>query len=583
MKASDYIVQFLISKGIDHVFGYPGGMVTHLMESLDQYSNKICAHLNYHEQASAMAACGYAEVTGRPGVAYATSGPGATNLLTGIACAYFESLPCLFITGQVNTYEAKGQLGVRQRGFQETDIVAMASPITKYSVAISNAEQLPEELEKAYSIAMDGRRGPVLIDIPMNVQRSEITKPYQKETEQRKLRDTEAAAQVILNALQNSAKPVLLVGHGVALADQKDALSIFAHKAGIPVVTSMIAVDILPTEDSLNFGFIGAYGARNANFMVNHCDLLITMGSRLDCRQTGVDKKLFAPKAKIVRIDTDLGEMTNKVSTEEKDIQADLQELLPLLAQVTPTRPEQFADWRTVCAELIKKIPAPKKEPGNLVAKQLGDLLGERVTITTDVGQNQVWVAQSLTVKKDQRILFSGGHGAMGYALPAAIGAAVANRRLTICFTGDGGLQMNLQEMQTVVREKLPIKIVLFNNSALGMIHHFQEMYFDSNYVQTDESKGYTNPNFEQIAAAYGIRYLDYNQTEKIQLTRYLQDDSPLFVEVQLPQNTYVFPKLGMNKPIHDQEPALERQLFHELEQLCNQAIPGRIRDEEQK
>lgn len=573
MKASDYIVQFLISKGIDHVFGYPGGMVTHLMESLDHYSDKICAHLNYHEQASAMAACGFAEVTGKPGVAYATSGPGATNLLTGIACAYFESLPCLFLTGQVNTYEAKGDLGVRQRGFQETDIVAIAKPITKYAVLVTSPEELPAELEKAYAIAMDGRRGPVLLDIPMDIQRADIPGEFAEKTAKPEAGQEELAANAIFEALKHAQKPVLLVGHGVALSNQKRTLLEFVEKTGIPVVTSMIAVDLLPTDHPLNFGFIGAYGARHANFIVNHCDLLLTLGTRLDSRQTGVNKALFAPDAKVLRIDMDLGEMTNQVAEDELAIQADLRALLPLLAQNATPQPERFCAWRGVCADLANKLASRQTEPGNLIAQQLGELLDDRITMTTDVGQNQVWVAQSLPVKAEQRILFSGGHGAMGYALPAAIGAAVVQHCPVVCFTGDGGLQMNLQELQTVAREQLPIKIVLFNNRALGMIHHFQEMYFDSNYVQTDDSKGYTDPQFEKIAQAFGIRYLDYLAAEQTQLVEALRDDAPLFIEVRLPQTTHVFPKLGMNKPIHDQEPPLERKVFDELERLCNQPI----------
>lgn len=570
MKASDYIVEFLIQNGITDVFGYPGGMVTHLMDSLDRYRENISAHVSYHEQACAMAACGWAEITGLPGVAYATSGPGATNLLTGVACAYFESLPCLFITGQVNTYEQKGTMGVRQRGFQETDIVSMAKPITKDAFMVTEAEQLPDALERAWQTAMSGRRGPVLLDIPMNVFRGEVADhPASiRLKNQSSPSQAEEIASEILSKLRAAKRPIILAGHGIALSGTRDAFYSLVSQTGIPTVTSMIAVDALPSESPLHYGMIGAYGVRSANFLIDHSDCILTLGSRLDCRQTGVNKALFAPKAQILRVDIDAGEMENRTNDREQQYVASLQDLLPALQRKAEDLEWDFSAWRSRCEQLRQKLATVEEpEPGNLLATKLGGLLPDGITVTTDVGQNQVWIAQSMPIKPHQRVLFSGGHGAMGYSLPAAIGAAVATKKPVVCCVGDGGFQMNIQELEFIAREKLPVKIVLMNNHALGMIHHFQEMYFNSNYMQTDDSKGFTVPAFTRIAAAYGIRVV--SSADEDHLSSVFADDNPAFIEFQLPQTTHVFPKLGLNKPIHQQEPPLAESLVEELVQIC--------------
>lgn len=570
MLASDYIVRFLKEKGISDVFGYPGGMVTYLMESFDRSDNAPRAHLCYHEQACAMAACGWVEMTHLPGVAYATSGPGATNLLTGIACAFFESLPAIFITGQVNTYEMRGALQVRQRGFQETDIVSMAKPITKMAVCVDDADKLQDILEQAYHTAMEGRPGPVLLDIPMNVQRTEVnlsegqTVWKQKPPEQ----DPLVVARQIVQALSLAKCPVVLAGHGLRTAGQRSLFRKFTKITGIPVVTSMIAVDTLSSNDPCNFGFIGAYGARYANWIINHCDVLVTLGSRLDCRQTGVNKSLFAPGARIYRVDVDPKEMTNRVHDHEIQFAISLEMLMPALVEAATRSHFQFEDWKDLCAEAKKRLmKVDKPNPGNQAAAQLARYVSPDATIVTDVGQNQVWMAQSFPIKEGNTMLFSGGHGAMGYALPASIGAAIAKPGMPVlCCTGDGGLQMNIQELQTVIRENLPIKIVLFNNHALGMIHHFQEMYFSSNYVQTDATKGFTTPNFFSIAQEYGWRTARLGEMPTEKLKSWMADDEPLFLEISLPQTTHVFPKLGLNKPIHEQEPPVDPSIFLKLE-----------------
>ena len=569
MKASDYIVEFLIRNGVTDIFGYPGGMVTHLMDSLDRYRDNISAHVNYHEQACAMAACGWAEMTGLPGVAYATSGPGATNLLTGIACAYFESLPCIFITGQVNTYEQKGTLGVRQKGFQETDIVSMAKPITKDAFMVTEAAQVPSALKRAYQIALSGRRGPVLLDIPMNVFRGEVAEcpeTVQIQEENSPVLVDKAASEIILK-LQAAKRPVILAGHGIALSNTRDTFRSFVELTGIPTVTSMITVDAIPSKSPFCYGMIGAYGIRSANYLVDFSDCILTLGSRLDCRQIGVNKTLFAPDAQILRVDIDNGELENRINNRERQYVVSLKDLLPVLFRKAKSLTWDFSDWRMRCEQVRQRLKTvDKQERGNLLAKKLGDLLPDGITVTTDVGQNQVWIAQSMQVKPYQRILFSGGHGAMGYSLPAAIGAAIATKKPVVCCVGDGGFQMNLQELEFIAREKLPIKIILMNNQALGMIHHFQEMYFSSNYMQTDSKTGYTVPNFEAIVQAYGLRTVSGANIDD--LLSVFEDDGPAFIELRLPESTHVYPKLGLNTPIHRQEPPLPDALLKELAQI---------------
>jgi acetolactate synthase-1/2/3 large subunit len=576
VKLSDYIVTFLIEKKITDVFGYPGGMVTHLMDSLNKYKDSISAHVNYHEQGSAFCACGYAQISNKPGIAYATSGPGATNLITGIANAYFDSIPCLFITGQVNTYEAKGNTKARQKGFQETDIVSIVKPITKYAVKIENENSIKYELEKAYHISCNGRSGPVLIDIPMNIQRADINpdelKNYIAKSHGQTTCYYEFIKKTILEMLKNSKRPVILAGNGVNTANIRDKFREFIDLIGIPVVTSMIGIDVLPNYAINNFGFIGAYGHRKANFIISNSDLIISFGSRIDCRQTGSNLKVFAQNAKIIRLDIDNGELTNKIKDDEISFVVDLKKIISILHTEEFKLKNNYLKWTKACNKIRKEFKSiGGLEYENNIIKEFSYKVPDNSIITTDVGQNQVWVAQSFVLKKDQRMVFSGGHGAMGYSLPAAIGAYYANKKNVICFNGDGGLQMNIQELQFIAREEIPIKVVLLNNNSLGMIRHFQEMYFDSNFVQTKKEGGYTTPDFQKVAIAYGLRYVNINSIEEVsKCENLLEDNKPCFIEINLSDTTYLYPKLAMGRPIHDQDPLLERSLFNRLMEICN-------------
>ncbi len=557
MKASDYIVEFIEKQNITDVFGYPGGMVTHLMDSLSKSS--IRSHVTYHEQGAAFAACGYAQTTGKVGVAYATSGPGATNLITGICNAYFDSTPTLFITGQVNTFESKGDLGVRQRGFQETDIVSIVKPVTKYAVRITDASKLRFHLEQAFHIAQKGRKGPVLLDIPMDIFRADID-PDMLEGFTPHETEPESSFDELLDAIGASSRPVILAGSGIKTAGAVKLLNEVAAHLSIPVITTMLAVDIC--KDS--YGFIGAYGSRTANFIAAKSDLVISLGARLDVRQIGANRSAFAPDACIVRVEIDKDELSLKAHEDEIQINADVKDALKAMLTIQ-ARPVN--EWNNVCDTIRDELKDIDNKLPNKLVQKISDMIPEGSVITTDVGQNQVWVAQSFNVKADQRIFFSGGHGAMGYSLPAAIGCALASGREVYSFSGDGGIQMNIQELQTIARENIPVKIILFNNCALGMIRHFQEMYFDNNYVQTIPSGGYTVPDFGAIAGAYKIPYTCVEDVSDIDEKLFAQE-GPQFIEVKINEPTYVFPKLEFGKPNQDQEPLLPRELFNKLMEL---------------
>ena len=568
MKASDFVVEYLIEKKITDVFGYPGGMVTHLMDSFSKYEHKIKAHVTYNEQGAAFAACGYAQVTGKPGVAYATSGPGATNLITGICNAYMDSIPTIFITGQVNSFEQKGNMNVRQRGFQETDIVSMVKGITKYAVKINDADKLKECLDRAFYESLNGRMGPVLLDMAMDVTRTDIDvnklKGWIPCNYEEKNMLSEKSLQRIVSAITGAQRPVVLLGNGIDRAKDNTSWKNMLNHIGVPVVSSMIAVDI-QTELDNYFGFIGAYGDRTANFIVAKSDLVIAIGSRLDVRQVGAKRENFAPDSKIFRIDIDAGELEYKVHNDEVDIVADSYLALQCICKEWSRIKPDYSSWRKTCGVIYKELHGHDDKNYNDFVRKISGLIGNNSVITTEVGQNQVWVAQSFDVKDGQRILFSGGHGAMGYSLPAAIGACIGSGKRTYCFTGDGGLQMNIQELQFINREKLPITIILFNNNALGMIRHFQEMYFHDNYYQTVPSGGYDNPDFEKLSKAYGF---DYKQIKETDDNISFDIDKPTFIEVVLNDKTYVFPKLEFGKPNQDQEPLLDRKLFNKLMEL---------------
>jgi|GEM_PF-94878 len=565
MKLSDYIASFLIAKGCKYVFGYQGGAVTHLVDSIYSYPD-IKFISTCHEQAAAFAAEGYARAAkgaGGLGVAIATSGPGATNLITGIASAYFDSIPCLYLTGQVNTYEYKGDAPVRQMGFQETDIVEIVKPVTKYAVRITDPEHIRHTLEKAVHIALDGRKGPVLIDIPMDIQRAEIDTTTLKAFKPDYPHNASCNISKVIRLLNASKRPVLLAGGGVRLSGACDALEKVANALRIPVVSSLMGKDAFDNSSNLYAGMLGAYGNRYANLTVANCDLIFALGTRLDSRQVGTKPETFARAAKVIRVDIDDAELSRSIKDDEWKIHADVLWFLTKLLDSRKQIQTDTSDW-------LSRITSYKQRYRSYSTRSFGDpnflmvkfsrLMGKNDVVCLDVGQNQMWAAQSLCIAQGRRLLTSGGMGAMGFSIPCAVGAYYGGTSGTVyAFCGDGGAQMNIQELEVIRRNNIPVKIIVLNNRSLGMIRHFQEMYFDRRYHAT--MADYSAPDFCKLAAIYGIKSCRIQRMSGFaQAKELLADNGPALIEVMLPQTTYVFPKLAVNRPIEDQEPRLSRE-----------------------
>ncbi|MDB5121023.1 MAG: acetolactate synthase [Sphingobacteriales bacterium] len=562
MKASDFIADFLKRKGVESVFELSGGMITHILDSINQTTD-IKIITMHHEQAAAFAAEGYARVKGLPGVALATSGPGATNLLTGIGSCFFDSTPAVFITGQVNRHEQKGDRNIRQLGFQETDIIAMAKPITKACFLVNDPDELEHAFEQAFRIACEGRPGPVLIDVPMDVQRIQIEPQYLPLEYSKKNIISQDILLSLIAHINTAKRPLILSGRGIKAAKCQAVFDDFVEKTKIPVITTLLGLDTISYTDPLRVGFIGSYGNRWANIAFGECDLLIVLGSRLDIRQTGADTK-FIENRKIYHIDCENGEINNRVKG-----------CVPVLANLSDFFNQFFAaassvdfslpnEWISRISELRTLWPdteelTPTGINPNKFMHTLSQASQQAKVYLADVGSHQMWAAQSLELKPDQHFLTSGGMGAMGFSLPAGIGACVAlNNQPVIVIIGDGCMQINIQELQTIVRNKLQIKIIVLNNRTLGMIRQFQDSYFDSRYQST--YWGYSAPDFTKVALAYGIDAMTIESAEEIgDAVKWLWTSEnqykPQLLQVMIDPHTNTYPKIAFGKPLTEMEP----------------------------
>jgi acetolactate synthase-1/2/3 large subunit len=578
MKLSDYVIDFLEKQGIQHVFELIGGAITHLIDSIYNRNDIQCISV-HHEQSAAFAAEAYARINGKLGVAMATSGPGALNLLTGIGSCYFDSVPCLFITGQVNTYEYKFDRPLRQVGFQETDIVNVVKPLTKYAEMVIDASKIKYYLEKAVFLAQTGRPGPVLLDIPMNIQRAEI-EPEEllgfydsREFSQYKHLYTDDTQDIkkVIDLISVAKRPLILAGGGVRTANACTELLALVEKTGIPVVTSLMGIDVIPHNIPAFLGMIGAYGNRYSNLALANCDFLLILGSRLDSRQTGTRPETFARGAQKVHVDIDSNELNAKLYV-DLAINQNIREFLIRLNN-QDFFISNLIEWHKIIREYKQKFPlfvSRTTASGGINPNYFMELLSSYCAIgdivCLDVGQNQIWAAQSFRIKDNQRMLISGGMGSMGFALPAAIGATqAASGKKVVGISGDGGIQINIQELDIVAQRKLPVKMFIMNNGCLGMVRQFQEMYFDGREQST--VIGYSCPELDQIAAAYGIPsfVIDDEKNAKTIIVEALSVDGPAFVNVLLDRDTYVNPKLVVNKPIEDMSPHLDKKELKEL------------------
>lgn len=514
ISVADYFVEFLIANGVTDVFGYQGGMIAYIFDSLGKYR----AGINYHscatEQGAALAACGYAQATGRLGVAISTSGPGFTNLLTGMADAWFDSVPVLFVSGNVNTKDKKRERPLRQMGFQEIQAVPIAAAITKKTYEMEIGSDCEEIFQDAYTTAMTHRRGPVFIDFPINICREKITI---NEVKKITIIDKELNIDVrgIIRELKDSRRPVIIAGAGIKQASEREQFRDFINMIKIPVLTTLPAIDVMPTNSKYMMGYIGGTGRREGGIVLQNADFVLTIGTRLCSKQIGHDMSLFAPKVKkLIRIDIDENELGREVKTEELQIKADISIFLRQMTE--QLRKEnylpQHGKWSDVCESIYNTLGKFDMTPVNQFIRKLTMLFPEKANILIDVGKNMTYFGQSSQVKEGTKVYMSAGLGTMGYALPAAIGAYYGNHFPTFVIVGDGGAQMNIQELNTIVKNDLPIKIVVLNNKALGNIRIFQEQYLDSRFVATDEREGdYFSCDFVAIAKAYGVEAYAFN------------------------------------------------------------------------
>lgn len=547
MKVSDYIASFLSAHGIRTVFGHIGGFNADIVDSITA-NPEMEFVLNYHEQAAAFAANAYATITEGIGVAVSSGAPSSCNLIAGIANAFFDSIPCVFIAGSVHSKAVRKSPKIRQNAFEEIDMVSMVEGITKYAAKITNAEDIRFYLETAFYMASEGRHGPVLLDIPYDIARSTIeTESIPAFNAPPQISTCHFEQSAVEEVLKSAKKPLFLVGGGAKSQKTKRSLKQFLEKTPIPVVASLCGLDVLPHDHNCFMGFLGHYGNRYANFALANCDCLIVLGSRLDERQIAGDPTRFAPNAKLIRIDIDQAELGRNI-LEHISIHSSSDAFLECLLNINVADCD-YTKWLNVIATWKQRYPSYdlslREVNANNFLHMLSKVLPKDCIICADVGQNQMFVAQSLLLSSQQRLLNSSGYGSMGFSLPAAVGAAYARKGASIIsINGDGGIQMNIQELQTIVRDNLPVNIVILNNSCLGMIRRLQERIYDNRTVGSVE--GYACPNYQAIATAYGLKYLRVDTVEQYSsIDSFLKGSGPKLIEVMLPQEILNNPEPG--------------------------------------
>jgi len=555
ISGSEAIVRCLLAEGVDVLYGYPGGAIMPVYDELYKYEDKINHVLTRHEQCAAHAAQGYARISGKVGVAMATSGPGATNLVTGIADAQIDSTPIVCITGQVPSH----LLG--SDAFQETDIVGISTPVTKWNHQVTKASQIPEIIARAFYIAKSGRPGPVLIDITKDAQFEEFDFQYKKCTGVRSyvpVPKTDPSSISAAAALINSAKkPLIIWGQGIILSKAETELKALVEKAGIPAAWTIMGASALPTSHPLNIGMVGMHGNYAPNVLTNDCDVLIAIGMRFDDRVTGkLDE--YATQAKIVHLEIDPAEVDKNIKTDVAVLGDAKQSLLELLPQVNDNSHnewlQKFKDLYEIEYEkVIKNDLHPTKAGLTMgeVLKEINIQTKGEAAIVSDVGQHQMIACRYADFNITKSNITSGGLGTMGFALPAAIGAKMAAPdREVVAVIGDGGYQMTIQELGTIFQNKLPVKIVVLNNEFLGMVRQWQQLFFEKRYASTEM----VNPNFVAIAQGYYIEAKKVTKRENLAaaVKEMIDSDGPYFLEVCVEKEGNVFPMVPSGASVSD-------------------------------
>jgi len=555
ISGSEAVIKCLLAEGVGILYGYPGGAIMPVYDELYKYQDKIHHVLTRHEQGATHAAQGYARISGKVGVAIATSGPGATNLITGIADAQIDSTPMVCITGQVGSH----LLGTD--AFQETDIIGISTPVTKWNHQITKASEIPEVLAKAFYIAKTGRPGPVLVDITKDAQFELFDFKYEKCTRIRSYvpvpKTDKKALKEAAKLINNAKKPLIVWGQGVILSKAEAEFKAVIEKAGIPSAWTILGASALPTSHYLNIGMVGMHGNYAPNVLTNDCDVLIAIGMRFDDRVTG-DLSRYAKQAKVVHFEIDPAEVDKNVKTDVAvlgDAKASLKSLLPLLNK------NSHKDWHQKFKDLynieyekvIKNDLHPTKEGLTMgeVLKEINTQTKGEAAIVSDVGQHQMIACRYANFNKTKSNITSGGLGTMGFALPAAIGAKMAApEREVVAIIGDGGYQMTIQELGTIFQQKVPVKIVILNNEFLGMVRQWQQLFFDKRYASTEM----TNPDFVAIAKGYFIeaKKVTTRKDLKAAVKEMIATDGPYFLEVRVEKEDNVFPMIPTGASVSD-------------------------------
>lgn len=566
IKLSDYIIQFIVDAGVKHIFMLVGGGSMHLVDSVGRCKDVeyIC---NLHEQACAIAADAYAQYTNNLGVALVTTGPGGTNTITGLAGAWCDSTPCLFISGQVKRQDMIGNRGVRQMGFQEIDIIKIVNPITKYAVTVTEPETIKYHLEKAVYLAKTGRPGPVWLDIPLDVQAVSIDESILEgfdPAEAGKELDKDFLKHQVNSAIQlinQAERPVILVGNGVRLAKAIDNFLEAAEILQIPVLTTWKAMDFLPEEHPLFAGRPGASGQRGANFAQQNSDCILVLGARLDLGQTAYNHRNFARAAKKIIVDIDEAEIKKLDMLVDLPVCADVGSFLrELLTQKSAILNKDRFSWLSRCQQWKKRYPVVLPEYWNekngvnnyvLIDVLSDEMQADDLLIPGSSGACSEITMQAFRVKKGMRIFNSQGLGSMGFGVPASIGGCIASsRKRTICIDGDGGFQMNIQELETVRRLNLPIKFFVLNNKGYASIRSTQNAYFEGRFVGSEASSGLTLPDTSKIAAAYGLPFVRITSHTDIRkkVKQILETPGPVICDVEITENQFTAPRVSSSK-----------------------------------